>query len=197
MNKPVAYRWKSDLGYIYDIYDHGGGEPLYCHPSEHDLGIAEAIGFDKGYQTATARSQETDCYGDGTVYRGVRSKDSQVKTYVFDEHAGKQTWSNPANTPTEIIEKNKPEIEKVNAYMKSLEDKIEELKANTLTDEEFDRIFANGKRLGVLETEDRFRKAMNPTDEEILEVAKEMGWRGALGFLIRFARAVLKKASEG
>jgi hypothetical protein len=39
--------------------------------------------------------QEKDCYGDGTVYRGVRSKDSEVKTYVFDEHAGKQTWSNP------------------------------------------------------------------------------------------------------
>jgi hypothetical protein len=34
------------------------------------------------------------------------------------------------------------------------------------------------------------------TDEEILEVAKEMGWRGALGFLIRFARAILRKAQE-
>lgn len=34
------------------------------------------------------------------------------------------------------------------------------------------------------------------TDEEILEVAKEMGWRGALGFLINFARAILRKASE-
>ena len=34
------------------------------------------------------------------------------------------------------------------------------------------------------------------TDEEILEVAKKMGWRGALGFLIDFARAILRKASE-
>jgi hypothetical protein len=50
-NDPVAYRWKSDLGYIYDIYDHGNGEPLYTHPSEHDLGIAEAIGFEKGFNT--------------------------------------------------------------------------------------------------------------------------------------------------
>jgi hypothetical protein len=25
--------------------------PLYTHPSEHDLGIAEAIGFEKGYNT--------------------------------------------------------------------------------------------------------------------------------------------------
>ena len=34
------------------------------------------------------------------------------------------------------------------------------------------------------------------TDEEILEVAKKMGWRGALGFLINFARAILRKAQE-
>jgi hypothetical protein len=40
--------------------------------------------------------QEQDCYGDGNVYRGVRSRDSKVKTYVFDEHAAKQVWSNPA-----------------------------------------------------------------------------------------------------
>ena len=90
--EPVAYRWKSDLGYIYNIYDYGNGQPLYRHPSEHDLGIAEAIGFDKGYKAATA---------------------------------------------------------------------------NTLTDAEFDNIFANGKRLGVLETEDRFRKAINLTDKTI------------------------------
>jgi hypothetical protein len=54
--EPVAYRWRSDLGYIYDIYDHGGGEPVYTRPNEHDLGIAEAIGFDKGYQAATAKT---------------------------------------------------------------------------------------------------------------------------------------------
>jgi len=39
-------------------------------------------------------------------------------------------------------------------------------------------------------------EAKTLTDEEILEVAKEMGWRGALGFLIRFARAILRKAQE-
>jgi hypothetical protein len=53
-----------------------------------------------------AKTLETDCYGDGNVYRGVRSKDSEVKTYAFDEHAGKQVWSNPAKTLTdeEILE---------------------------------------------------------------------------------------------
>ena len=28
------------------------GIPLYTHPSEHDLGIAEAIGFEKGHKSA-------------------------------------------------------------------------------------------------------------------------------------------------
>ena len=34
------------------------------------------------------------------------------------------------------------------------------------------------------------------TDEEILEIAKEKGWQGDLRFLINFAKAILKKASE-
>ena len=29
--------------------------PLYTHPAEHDLGIAEAIGFDKGYKSASVK----------------------------------------------------------------------------------------------------------------------------------------------
>ena len=68
--------------------------------------------------------------------------------------------------------------------------------AKTLTDEEFDNIFANGKRLGVLETEDRFRNAMNLTDEEIEELSEEhldMDWQTGV---IDFARAILRKAQE-
>jgi hypothetical protein len=34
------------------------GEFLYTHPAEHDLGIAEAIGFDKGYAAAQAEIKE-------------------------------------------------------------------------------------------------------------------------------------------
>jgi hypothetical protein len=77
----------------------------------------------------------------------------------------------------------------------------------TLTDAEFDKIFANGKRLGVLETEDRFRKAMNLTDEEleswITEWAKNL--YGTLyveptdhqrTMAIKMARAILRKAQE-
>ena len=104
-NEPVAYRWKSNLGYIYDIYDHGNGEPLYTHPANvdavntskqyvdksennrHDLGLAEAIGFDKGYAAAQAKTQEPNCYGDGNVYRGVRSKYSEIQTIHIDSTA--------------------------------------------------------------------------------------------------------------
>ena len=36
--------------------------PLYTHPAEHDLGIAEAIGFEKGHISATAmlRQQQAE-----------------------------------------------------------------------------------------------------------------------------------------
>ena len=30
--------------------EHGFAIPLYIHPAEHDLGIAEAIGFEKGHE---------------------------------------------------------------------------------------------------------------------------------------------------
>jgi hypothetical protein len=57
-NEPVAIRYDFD-GYGYRYMDSGSGsdwqtrvegELLYTHPSEHDLGIAEAIGFDKGHE---------------------------------------------------------------------------------------------------------------------------------------------------
>jgi len=47
-----------------------------------------------------------------------------------------------------------------------------------LTDELFDKIFADGKRLGVLETEDRFNRFLQTkplSDEEIIEIVNEWG----------------------
>jgi hypothetical protein len=79
-------------------------------------------------------------------------------------------YTHPAKTLTEIIEKNKPEIEKVNAYIKSLEDEIEALKANTLTDEEIWAIW-------------------HLSDKEIdTWVVNET--------VVEFARAILRKAQE-
>jgi hypothetical protein len=73
----------------------------------------------------------------------------------------------------------------------------------TLSDVEFDNIFANGKRLGVLETEDKFRKEKTLTDDEIdelwdkyLRVRDEYGEELQILGVHDFARAILKKASE-
>ena len=60
-NEPVAWMetykgepnnldWdKSNLNYGSEFHD---VVPLYTHPAEHDLGIAEAIGFEKGHKSA-------------------------------------------------------------------------------------------------------------------------------------------------
>ena len=73
-NEPAAWLYKIkntdnrwELSWIRPINDKFfETEPLYTHPSEHDLGIAEAIGFDKGYKAATAKTltdeEIKDCY---------------------------------------------------------------------------------------------------------------------------------------
>ena len=57
-NKPVAWINRKgkdgEHGYLeWDKDDKAEiNTPLYTHPSEHDLGIAEAIGFEKGHKSA-------------------------------------------------------------------------------------------------------------------------------------------------
>jgi hypothetical protein len=47
-NKPVA--WMSNDSFeISTMQSDKFSIPLYTHPNQHDLGIAEAIGFEKGY----------------------------------------------------------------------------------------------------------------------------------------------------
>jgi hypothetical protein len=67
-NEPVAWVEEDNInmsGYQFDFqfvaFSHKPKSeadwiPLYTQPSEHDLGIAEAIGFDKGYKAATAKT---------------------------------------------------------------------------------------------------------------------------------------------
>ena len=60
-NKPVAWIDPYDLERLphHDCWvngqEHKNSVPLYTHPSEHDLGIADAIGFDRGYKAATVK----------------------------------------------------------------------------------------------------------------------------------------------
>ena len=60
-NEPVAWMLadkeaehiRSIMAVQHDFVPEGCVEiPLYTHPSEHDLGIAEAIGFEKGHKSA-------------------------------------------------------------------------------------------------------------------------------------------------
>ena len=60
-NEPVAWMLadkeakhiRSIMAVQHDFVPQGCVEiPLYTHPSEHDLGIAEAIGFEKGHKSA-------------------------------------------------------------------------------------------------------------------------------------------------
>lgn len=55
-----------------------------------------------------------------------QNQDGELKKTVNIEQIGKQDI--PLYTAEQIIKKNKPEIEKANAYIKSLEDEIEALK---------------------------------------------------------------------
>jgi hypothetical protein len=85
-NEPVA--WIIDVNmtdyddnFIWNTGDYPDWQvkdwiPLYTHPNEHDLGIAEAIGFDKGYAATQAKTltdeeiddcaYETGMWCDGT-----------------------------------------------------------------------------------------------------------------------------------
>ena len=55
-----------------------------------DRETGEVISFvkipikDSGLVRCTHPVKEQDCYGDGNVYRGVRSKDSEVQTIYFN-----------------------------------------------------------------------------------------------------------------
>jgi Mg2+ and Co2+ transporter CorA len=92
-----------------------------------------------------------------TENRILAEKDGSLTINV---NAGEVTASPPhivdsgasvMNIIAEIIEKNKPEIEKVNAYIKSLEDEIKALKAKTLTDEEILEIWRENERVYPME----------------------------------------------
>jgi hypothetical protein len=57
MNEPVAWLIQAKIWHEFTFSKPAEDSedvvitPLYTHPSEHDLGIAEAIGFEKGYNT--------------------------------------------------------------------------------------------------------------------------------------------------
>jgi hypothetical protein len=110
-----------------------------------------------------------------------RPNGSAKLTFVREPMAGtivKETplYTHPTNL-TEIIEKNKPEIEKVNAYIKLLEEEIQVLKAKTLTDEEIVEVYR------TVEQDFALTESKKP----------DGGWRN---FPVELGRAILRKAQE-
>jgi len=81
--KRVTGAWELKYKYIVDACDRGNPIPLYTHPNKHDLGIAEAIGFDKGYAAAQAKTltdEEIERIS-GEIYD---SYENGASTYDFD-----------------------------------------------------------------------------------------------------------------
>jgi len=80
-NEPVAYIDPYDLERLPHYDCHIGsqqlknGIPLYTHPNEHDLGIAEAIGFDDGFKAGMQRAVEIDT--------NKSQNDNQIDTYRY------------------------------------------------------------------------------------------------------------------
>jgi len=81
-NKPVA--WRKVVGNVtkhYQYNEMGEGTPLYTHPSEHDLGIAEAIGFEKGHKSAEdmLRQQQSEI-------EGLKSANRFIQNFAEEQH---------------------------------------------------------------------------------------------------------------
>ena len=91
-NEPVAWIDKTDIedGFFYPtiltkMETISNNIPLYTHPGEHDLGIAEAIGFEKGHKSAEdmLRQQQAEIEAlkakDLKKSMAIRSLNTQLK----------------------------------------------------------------------------------------------------------------------
>ena len=74
--------------------------------------------------------------------------------------------------------------------IKKFQEEREKLKA------EMPKVFADGKRLGIIETENRFHKAMTMTNDEILTLWDWNSGEILATDLLDFADAILRKAQE-
>ena len=87
-NKPVAWMLadkekeyiRSIMAVQHDFVPQGCVEiPLYTHPSEHDLGIAEAIGFEKGHKSAEAMLRQQQAEIEALKAGKIRAYDNGVE----------------------------------------------------------------------------------------------------------------------
>jgi hypothetical protein len=144
--------------------------PLYTHPAKNNGGNPEELNT-RQIQDARTSLESTPPFA-YAVYVGEDDRQNIFLQFDHPEMCFQKykkaipLYTHPTNL-TEIIEKNKPEIEKANAYIKSLKDEIESLKTKTLTDEEIWEVINRTAWVGT-EEEIRFKIA-----EAILRKAQE------------------------
>ena len=101
------------------------------------------------------------------AWRCKKFYETQEGWFYNENQIGEPLYTHPAKTLTEIIEKNKPEIEKANAYIKLLEDEIKALKAKT--EDEALKTFYEDR----LEAGKRREETLLKTIEALLRKAQE------------------------
>ena len=91
-NKPVAYGRYIENAKMWLVVELNadmpeGYIPLYIHPSEHDLGIAEAIGFEKGHKSAEAmlRQQQAELDRAVELYTDKAIENEALKELLANE----------------------------------------------------------------------------------------------------------------
>ena len=101
----------------------------------------------------------------------------------------------------ELIGKPLYEIEQFESELNKFQERYSELlsdfKIENFSNDAYDTIFANGKRLGVIETENRLWKAMDLSNEEIGLLTTDPRFSHIESpLLLEFARAILRKAQK-
>ena len=95
-----------------------------------------------------------------------------------------------------LYEKEQFESE-LNRFQERYIELLSDFKIENFSNDAYDTIFANGKRLGVIETENRLWKAMDLSTEEIGLLTTDPRFSHIESpLLFKFARAILRKAQE-
>ncbi len=124
-NEPVAWMDEINTFVLNNDYKQfsknlqNGMIPLYTHPSEHALEIAEAIGFDKGYKAATAKTlTDEEIHLVREVLDGCVSI---IKTEIVQEKQTFKGYEHCSNLPS--LESELKDAEKAVVILKKLQGK--------------------------------------------------------------------------
>ena len=120
-----------------------------------------------------------------------------IEERIFLTKKEHQLFQNSAT----MLRQQQAEIEMLKSELNRFQERYNELladfKIENFSNDAYDNIFANGKRLGVIETENKIWKAMNLSNEEIGLLTTDPRFSHVESpLLLDFARAILRKAQE-